>query len=80
MSDQAQGESRESREGGLRIASEFASVQVRQVRTGNGSRLEVSSERSDSTVLLDALTLDLLSRLDPRGISQLVNQIIEGAE
>lgn len=65
---------------GLRIVSEFASVRVRELHTGNGSRLEITSERSQSSVLLDAVTLDLLSGLQPTEISRLVSQVIEGAE
>jgi hypothetical protein len=43
------------------VANEFARVRVRRRHTRNGVRLEISSPRTESRVLLDALLLESLT-------------------
>lgn len=45
----------------LVIANEFAAVSVRKVLTRNGERLEISSLGHESSILLDAITLEALT-------------------
>lgn len=59
------------------VANEFASCRLRQVPFGNGSRIEIHSERSGATILLDAMALDALTRLGPEEISGLVTIAVE---
>lgn len=61
----------------LWVANEFASCRVRRVPFGNGHRIEVQSERSGATVLLDAMALDALTRLGAEEISRLVTLVTE---
>jgi hypothetical protein len=48
-------------EPGFEIANEFARVWVRKRHTRNGMRLEISSLRTDSGVMLDAVLLESLT-------------------
>jgi hypothetical protein len=45
----------------LRIANEFADVQVRVVHTRNGARLEIASPRRGHTIQLCPVELEALS-------------------
>ena len=48
-------------EPGFEIANEFARVWVRKRHTRNGTRLEISSPRTDTGVVLDAVLLESLT-------------------
>jgi hypothetical protein len=43
------------------IVNEFAAVRVRKVRTRNGERLELHSLKHETTVRIDALSLESLT-------------------
>jgi hypothetical protein len=60
-----------------RIACESAAVTVALHRTGNGSRLQLTSERSGARVLLDATVLDALCTLGPAHALDLVRLATE---
>jgi hypothetical protein len=45
----------------LRVSNEFTAVEVRVVKTRNGTRLRISSLRLDSFVDLDPLALESLT-------------------
>ena len=47
--------------GDITIANEFATVIVRKVKVGNGSRLEIYSPRLGLSIRLDALELESLT-------------------
>lgn len=47
--------------GDLTLTNEFSTVRVRRVDTDDGPRAEVSSPRLQTSILLDAATLELLS-------------------
>lgn len=59
-------------EPGLLIANEFAEVEVRRVRTHNGTRLEIRSPRLSRSLQLDALQLEALTWQEPELFSQLL--------
>ena len=50
-----------SEEAGVLIANEFAAVVVRKVFTRNGERLEIRSLGKDSSIRLDAISLEALT-------------------
>lgn len=60
-----------------RIVSESAAVTVSSYATGNGMRLQLTSERSGDSVLLDATVLDALCSLRPEEAAELVRHRIE---
>jgi hypothetical protein len=62
-----------------RIVSESAAVTVSSYATGNGMRLQLTSERSGASVLLDATVLDALCSLKPDEAAELVRHRIEDA-
>ncbi|MCU1645773.1 MAG: dihydrodiol dehydrogenase [Nocardia sp.] len=45
----------------LRISNEFAEVFLRLVATGNGERLEITSRRRGTNILLDPVVLEALT-------------------
>lgn len=45
----------------IEISNEFATVEVRKVRTRNGERLRISSSRLSYAIELDALALESLT-------------------
>ncbi|MBT2268993.1 dihydrodiol dehydrogenase [Rhodococcus erythropolis] len=45
----------------IRIANEFADVELRVVSTRNGDRLEISSHRRGSSIQLDPVELEALT-------------------
>ena len=49
----------------ITVANEFATVQVRRVRTRNGVRLRISSPKLDTAIDLDALALESLTWQTP---------------
>jgi hypothetical protein len=58
----------------LLIANEFAEVLVRRVLTRNGMRLEISSPRTATTVRLDPLELESLTKQTPEFYSDLLEK------
>ncbi|MEU9340269.1 hypothetical protein AB0D74_03470 [Streptomyces sp. NPDC048278] len=60
-----------------RIVCESAAVTVAVRRTGNGARLQLTSERSGLRVLLDATVLDALCALTPDRAAELVRASTE---
>ena len=52
------------------ITNEFASVEIREVVTGNGTRLEICSPRLGTSVRLDALALESLTWQEPQVFSR----------
>jgi hypothetical protein len=62
----------------IRVVAESEAVQVRAVETGNGTRLEVRSERTGDAVLLDATVLAALARLGVTAREEIVRLATEG--
>jgi hypothetical protein len=60
-----------------RVSCESAAVTVSLLRTGNGTRLKLVSERSGRVSLLDATVLDALCSLTPERAIELVRQSTE---
>jgi hypothetical protein len=56
----------------LVVVNEFADVRIRRVHTRNGQRLEITSPRRGTTVLLDAVELDCLTWQPPETFSDLL--------
>ncbi|WP_156689311.1 dihydrodiol dehydrogenase [Mycobacterium sp. Marseille-P9652] len=56
----------------IRLANEFAEVEVRRVDTRNGSRLEVRSPRTGRSITLDPLEVEALTRQNPRTLAAMV--------
>ena len=54
------------------ISNEFAFVTVSRVRVGNGERLRISSSGDQSSVLLDSVVLEVISRASPEDLNALV--------
>lgn len=48
-------------DGEFTIQNEYTSVRIRKVKTGNGERLEISSQRVPHSIRLDALILESLT-------------------
>jgi len=61
-----------------RITSESATVELTLVRTGNGQRLALSSERSGDSVELDATLLDALCSVRSEQLTEIVRVAVEG--
>ena len=62
------------------IANESEAVQIRRVEVGNGTRLELTSERTGTSTRLDAVALASLTRLTPEIVEQLVRTATEGTD
>lgn len=65
------------------IANEFARVLVRRRFTRNGVRLEISSPRTESRVLLDAMLLESLTWQSDEGLARFLKtpfQAIDGPQ
>lgn len=62
----------------LVIANEFADVEVRRVRTRNGTRLEIRSPRRGTSVRLDPVILDCLTWQPPETFSGLLRSGTSG--
>jgi len=60
----------------LTISNEFAVVRVLKAVTRNGERLEISSVRSDYSVMLDATALEALTWQEPEFFSGLVSNFL----
>ena len=56
----------------LELANEYAVVHVRQVQTGNGVRLEISSPRLGRSIRLCPLQLESLTWQSPELFSRLL--------
>jgi hypothetical protein len=57
----------------ITLSNEFTTVQVREVRTRNGARLEIHSPKLGRSVRLDPLELESLTWQDaPRFFSELL--------
>jgi hypothetical protein len=56
----------------LVVVNEFADVRIRRVHTRNGQRLEITSPRRGTTVLLDAVELECLTWQPPQAFSDLL--------
>jgi hypothetical protein len=65
---------RDSNDGPIVIANEFADVVIRKVETRNGMRLDIWSPRRGSRIRLDAVALDCLSFQEPELISELLSR------
>jgi hypothetical protein len=66
-------------DGGFEIANEFARVVVRRRHTRNGVRLEITSPRLDSGILLDAVLLESLTWQTPDSLSRFLASPFEPA-
>ena len=62
----------------IRVAAESEAVRIRAVGTGNGTRLEIRSERTGDAVLLDATVLAALARLGAAAREEIVRLATEG--
>lgn len=62
------------------IANESEAVRVRRVPLGNGTRLELTSERTGTSTRLDAVALASLTRLTPEIVEQIVRAATEGID
>ena len=60
------------------VANEFVDVEVRRVLTRNGMRLEIRSPRRGTSVRLDAMVLDALTRQPPEVLSDLLKSESDG--
>ena len=54
------------------ISNEFAFVTVSRVRVGNGERLRISSSGDQTSILLDSVVLEVISRATPEELTALV--------
>jgi hypothetical protein len=61
----------------LEIGNEFATVQVRRVRTRNGGRLEIRSPKRELSIFLDATLLDGLTWQTADSMSLLLQTPLE---
>ncbi len=59
-------------DGWLTISNEFTTVQVREVRTRNGQRIEIRSPRLGLSIRLDPLQLESLTWQDASTFSELL--------
>jgi hypothetical protein len=66
-------------DGGFEIANEFARVVVRRRHTRNGVRLEITSPRLESGILLDAVLLESLTWQTPDSLSRFLATPFEPA-
>ncbi len=57
----------------IELGNEFAEVQIRKVRTRNGSRLLITSPKSGHSIALCPLELEALTWQSPDSLSLLVN-------
>ena len=57
---------------GVQVRNEFSSVILKVQPHGQGTRLEIRSTLFGTIALLDATTLEALSRLDPNSLAELV--------
>ncbi len=62
------------------IGNEFARVYVQKVETRNGERLRISSPRLNTSIDLDALTLESLTWQPPETFSRFLEQPFGHAE
>ena len=62
------------------IGNEFATVYVQKVETRNGERLRISSPRLNTTIELDALTLESLTWQPPETFSRFLAKPFGDAE
>ncbi|CPR12360.1 dihydrodiol dehydrogenase [Mycobacterium bohemicum DSM 44277] len=58
----------------IRLANEFAEVEVRRVDTRNGSRLLISAPRSGRSISLDALEVEALTWQNARTLAAMVGR------
>lgn len=76
MSDEPAGqpEARDAEplDAGVELANEYALVQIRRVRTGQGVRLEIAAPRLGSRIRLDPLELETLTWQSHELFSQLL--------
>lgn len=64
-------------ERGFRVSNESESVWVRLAPLGNGTRLEIRSERTGEIVRLDAVALAAFSRLPSDVIEEIIRTSTE---
>lgn len=60
------------RDDGIAISNEFTTVRVRKLATRNGERLEITSPKLGTTILLDPLELESLTWQDTATFSHLL--------
>ena len=60
--------------GGIQIANEFTLIEVREVRTRNGERLEIRSPRMGMVIELDPLELESLTWQETETFSRMLEQ------
>lgn len=58
----------------IQIANEFSVVHVQKVYTRNGERLQVTSLNTGSSILLDAMQLEIISLQKPERFTQLYEE------
>jgi hypothetical protein len=58
----------------IRVANEFAEVEVRRVDTRNGSRLLISAPKTGRSISLDALELEALTWQNARTLATMVGR------
>lgn len=61
-------------DGGIQIANEFTLIEVREVRTRNGERLQIRSPRMGHTIELDPLELESLTWQTTETFSRMLEQ------
>jgi hypothetical protein len=53
----------------IKIANEFAFVELRKVETSHGALLEIEDKKNDRKILLDAMQLESLTLMRPEDFS-----------
>lgn len=61
---------------GILIENEFASITILYDESANGPRILVKSNRSDTSVSIDPIALEFLTRINPKKLQKLIEIII----
>ncbi len=78
MAERGTPEDKIERDEAIRIANEFAAVEVSRVRTRNGERLQIFSPRAGTLIRLDPLELEALSQMHPDFFSRILEDPAAG--
>ena len=63
---------------GVRLANEFAEVNIRCVQQGNGSRLHIRSPRRGTEAFVDPVILEALTAVDPDVLTSILAAAVPG--
>ena len=53
----------------IRVANEFAYVELRKIETSNGELLEIEDKKNNRKIILDAMQLESLTLMRPEDFS-----------